>query len=49
MMGAVIRMIETGGRKKPSTITIARMVTSSTHLESCIATIAAAADCEMWR
>ena len=49
MIGAVIRMIETGGRKNPSTITRARIVTSSTQGESCIATIAAAADCEMCR
>ena len=32
MIGAVIRMIDTGGRKKPSTITISRIAASSTHL-----------------
>ncbi len=49
MIGAVIRMIETGGRKKPSPMTRPRIVTSSTQGDSCIATIPAAADCEMCR
>ena len=33
MIGAVIRMIETGGRKKPSTTTMSRIAVSSTQRE----------------
>ena len=49
MIGAVIRMMDTGGRKKPRPITRPRMVRSSTQRDRCMSTIAAAADCEMWR
>jgi hypothetical protein len=47
MIGAVIRMIETGGRKKPSTMTRERIAASNTHFESCNETIHDAAPCEM--
>ncbi len=49
MMGVVMRMMDTGGRKKPSTITSNRMAASSSHLESCMATIHCAADWLMCR
>src|SRR6266481_950816 len=44
MIGAVIRMIETGGRKKPSTTTISRIAASSTQRESSNETIHCAVD-----
>src|SRR6266545_1403591 len=43
-IGAVIRMIETGGRKNPSITTNSRIVASSTQRERCIGTIHSAAD-----
>ena len=43
MIGAVIRMMLTGGRKNPSTITSTRIIASSSHLESARATIHCAA------
>ena len=49
MIGAVIRMIDTGGRKNPSTTTIDRIAASNSHFDRCMATIACAADWLMWR
>ena len=49
MIGAVIRMIEAGGRKKPSTTTISSSAQSRSQGENCCATIQAAALCEMCR
>src|SRR5262249_55116924 len=49
MIGAVIRMIDTGGRKKPSTTTSTRIDASSTQREKCIDTIHCAADWLMCR
>ena len=49
MMGAVIRMMLTGGRKKPSTITSSRMAASSSQRDSCSATIHCATDWLMCR
>ena len=43
MIGAVIRMMLTGGRKKPSSITSSRIASSSSHLDSCSPTIQPAA------
>ena len=45
-IGTVIRMIDTGGRKNPSTTTSSRMVASSSHFVRCSDTIHAAA---AWR
>jgi hypothetical protein len=39
MIGAVTRMMETGGRKKPRTTTISRIAVSSTQRESSSGTI----------
>ena len=44
MIGAVIRMIETGGRKKPSTTTISRIAARRIQSDSCNSTIDCAAD-----
>jgi hypothetical protein len=44
MIGAVIRMMETGGRKKPSTTTISRIAVSSAQRESSSETIHYAVD-----
>ena len=49
MIGAVIRMIDTGGRKKPSTMTSSRIAASSSHFDSGSATIHSAADWLMCR
>ena len=49
IIGAIIRMIDTGGRKKPNTITINRITDSSTHFDKCRATTACAADWLMCR
>ncbi len=49
MIGAVIRMIETGGRKKPSTTTMTRIAANNSQRGRCIATIDSATDCEMCR
>ena len=49
MMGAVIRMIDTGGRKKPRITTSTRIAASSTQREKCIDTIHSAADWLMCR
>ena len=49
MIGAVIRMILAGGRKKPSTTTISKMARSSSQGERCWATIHSAALWEMCR
>jgi hypothetical protein len=42
-------MIDTGGRKKPSTTTITRIAANSSQRGRCIATMDSAADCEMCR
>jgi hypothetical protein len=47
MIGAVIRMIDTGGRKKPSTTTMKRIAASNSQRGRCMSMIACAADCEM--
>ncbi len=47
--GAVIRMIDTGGRKKPSTTTINRIIASSSQRDSCSSTIHWAVDWLMCR
>ena len=44
MIGAVMRMIETGGRKNPSTTTIDSIAASSAQRDSCMSTIACATD-----
>ena len=49
MIGAVIRMIETGGRKKPSTTTSSRIIASSGQRDSDRPTIHSAADWLMCR
>src|SRR5215831_1758491 len=49
MIGAVIRMMETGGRKNPSTTTISRMVVSRIQRERCSDTIHSAVDWLMCR
>ena len=49
MIGAVIRMMDTGGRKKPRMTTITRIAASNSQRGNCIATIDSAADCEMCR
>ena len=43
-IGEVIKIIETGGKKNPRTITISRMAPNNTHLEVFRSTIACAAD-----
>ncbi len=48
-MGAVIRMIDTGGRKKPNTITISSITASSSHFDRCRPTTQLAADWLMCR
>src|ERR1700730_18020660 len=48
-IGAVMTMIDTGGRKKPSTATNTRTAASSTHRDSCSSTIDCAADWLIWR
>ena len=49
MIGTVIRMMLTGGRKNPSTMTKNKTIASSTHLDRCSATIHSAADWLMRR
>ena len=49
MIGAVIRMMDTGGRKKPSTTTMRRIAASSTQRDRSNSTIAWAADWLMCR
>src|SRR4029077_6198241 len=49
IMGAVMRMIDTGGRKKPRTTTISRIVINRTQRERCSETIHSAVDWLMWR
>src|ERR1044072_1795806 len=49
MIGAVIRMIDTGGRKNPSTTTITRIAASNSQRGGCISTIDSATDYEMCR
>ena len=49
IIGAVIRIMETGGRKKPSTTTISRIAASSTQRESSNETIHCAVDWLMCR
>ena len=49
MIGAVIRMMLTGGRKKPSMMTRTRIDESSTHFDRCMSTNHCAADWLMCR
>src|SRR5215467_3850962 len=49
MIGAVMRMMDTGGRKNPRTTTITRIANSSTQRDRCRETIHSAADWLMWR
>src|SRR5215468_11617931 len=49
MIGAAIRMMDTGGRKKPSTTTSTRIAASNSQRGKCMAMIDSAADCEMCR
>ena len=49
MIGAVIRMIDTGGRKKPNTTTISRITVSSSHFDRCMLTTHAAADLQLFQ
>ena len=49
MIGAVIRMIETGGRKKPRTTTSRRIASSRTHFDRPRLMIHAAVPCEICR
>ena len=48
-MGAVIKMMETGGKKNPSTTTISKIVVNSTQRDRCKLTTHSAADWLMWR